>query len=400
MSEWTGVSRHGAGWRATVSQGRGRPLIQQHFPADTPLAEMQRWRAETQAGLTVVRKQRAYAGTFEADARRYLATITALPTYRERCRTIAGWIALFGHQRRDTITAAQIRAIRDRWLVSPRSATDPRPLAPGTINKRLRALSNLFTVLDGDRLPNPVRRVPEAREPDPEPRALDYATIRQILAALPDADRAKKGGTRGTVSQTKIRLRCLAFCPLTPGQLMALTPTDLDLPGARVRLPSRKKGRGAKAVWSPLTPEAQLAFGAFHRWACYGRFSVSSLRKSFKTGIARAGLTLSARVYDLRHSFATVAFQATQSLEAVASLLQHTDPRTTARYAAAAEALVLHARGQAVAQQIGITPLADDGKTRPILAESPTGLQRIRPRPKRSNRAKSSGKPGQKVGGR
>lgn len=351
---WTGIEKHGAGYRARVSQGRDLPRLEQYFPAGTDPREMQAWRQDTQASIRVQRKQRASMGTLAGDVARYLRIVTALPTLKDRKRELQAWVDVFGTARRASITPGQIRAVRDRWLTEPRADKKP-PLAPGTVNKRLRALSNLYAVLDGKNQPNPVRSVPEAREPDPEPRALTYDVIAAIIDHMPDAGRPEKGKKQSTLSETKIRVRCLAYCQLTHSQLAKLTPADLDLDHARIRLPARAKGKGAAAIWSPMLPEAVDAFRDFTAADLWGKFSRSSLRRSFNTAAKNAGVTGKVRPYDLRHSYATLAYRATGSLEAVGKLLQHASASTTRRYALAAEAQVLAEHGATVGQHFGAT---------------------------------------------
>lgn len=51
------------------------------------------------------------------------------------------------------------------------------------------------------------------------PRALDYATIERILAAIPDRGRPERDKKRATFSASKLRLRVLAYTGLTYAQL-------------------------------------------------------------------------------------------------------------------------------------------------------------------------------------
>ena len=327
---WIGIERHGHGFRARVSQGRGlRPLSRQ-FPLTATAAEMQAWRKDEQAKLRVTRKQRASRGTFEGDARRYLKTVRALTTYKERERHIGLWIEAFGTTPRDEITSADIRAVRDRWLTEPRGKDQP-PLSPHTVNLRLRALSNLYTVLDGRRSHNPVREVDEAHEPERGPRDLDYDTIRRILDKLPDVGRAPKGDKRPKVSLTKIRLRILAYTGLPAKQLMRLKPEDVDLEHGAVSVPGRGKGRGASAALLPLLPPAIDAFRDLHAAQAFGRFTTSSMWKSFQRAAKSANVS-GVRPYDLRHSFLTVVYDITRSLEVVMAFAQHADTAMSRQY--------------------------------------------------------------------
>lgn len=369
QSLWTGIAKHGAGWRASVRQGRDRPKIQKHFPHDTDPREMQRWRADVKAELHVTRKQRATRGTFEGDAKRYLALkqIQAMPTYKDRCYEIGYWRRRFGTRQRDAITTLDIAEAKAELL---------EQRAPGTVNKLLRALSNLYRVLDGPRAENPVRAVPEAKEPPPRPRGLDYPEVTRILNLLPDAGQPKKGETRSTVSKAKIRLRCLGYCPITPKQLMQIRKADLDLVRGAIHLPARAKGRGAAATWQKLTAPALDAFRDFDAHDLYGPFSLRTVRRALTSAATRAGYP-HFRVYDLRHSYGTAVYRATGSKEAVGRLLQHASPRTTDTYVARAEADVTAASVDALAPLFGPTDLSDRGRTRQIVTGAPAALQPV-----------------------
>lgn len=329
--QWTGIYAHGTGWRVVVSRGYGQAPVRRLFAKDTPPRIMQAWRADTQATLRLASKGRAKIGTFEADAKRYLISVKALPTIKDRKREIALWVAIFGRRRRDDITSADIRAQRDLWMTSGRSALDGRPPADNTINKRLRALSNLWTVLDGPKAPNPVRDVPEIEEDTPRPRALDFETIAKVIDAMPDVGQAKKGKERPDGSQSKARLRVLAYTGWSNSMLASLTPDDVNLEDGVARLPRRQKGKGAEAIFVPLVPEAVEALKEFARLNCWGKFSRRSLLTCWNRAMLRLGLP-ARRVYDLRHSFGTALLTASKDEGAAQDLLQHADPRTTRGY--------------------------------------------------------------------
>jgi integrase len=370
--DYTGLYRHGAGWRAVVSAGRGRPPKMRHFPKGTDVRVMQAWRDDERARLRLQRKARATSGTFEYDAQKYLDTVTALSSYAERVADIARWKVIFGTRQRDMITSREIREVRDRWMTEPRGlAPDGKtplpPYAASTINHRLRALSNLWTVLDGRRAPNPVREVPEAPEPDALPRALSYDLIERIIAAVTDRSRPIKGqGNKDTVSLTKVRLRVMAYTGLTYSQLARLTPASVDLQAGSMLVGRRRKGKGAKPRRLPLLPAAIDAFRALAAAQAWGPFSGDSVRKTFllavgkvRTQLAREGLELAPiRPNDLRHSMGSLVYRATGSREAARDLLQHESVRTTERYTLAAVSDVLNAQ-MALVRQIGTTSSGD-----------------------------------------
>ncbi len=327
-----GIHRHGTGWRASVSRGRALPPVRQAFALVTPFPVMQAWREDTRAALRVQRKSRATYGSFEGDVKRYLQAIQHQQKAGARAHELQMWIAEFGRRARSDIRTMEIQEAFDRWTLKSRSDVDPRPLAPATLNKRLRALSNVWTTLDGNRAPNPVRDVHELEEPEPQERALSYEVIEAIIRCMPDTGRGDKGKDRPTASKTKARVRVLAYSGLPPKQVAALARQDLDLDRGVVRVPRRKKGRGVAGDLLPLLPAGIDAFREFDSLNCWGPFSMSSLRKSFKSAAARAGFPSELRPYDLRHSFGTLFYDLSENKQLTARMLRHGDARTTERY--------------------------------------------------------------------
>lgn len=330
-----GVRRHGAGWQA-YCRVTG-VFLSESFPLDTPIGEMTQWRKDQQAAAS--KHPKPSRGTFAGDAARYLKHVAAMPSFQDRKADITLWIAIFGGRRRRSITSAEIRGHRDSWLLEGYAAS--------TVNHRLRALSNLWTVLDGRRAPNPVREVPEATEPDPQPRGVPYALLRAILDALPDRGSAARHTKRPAVSKTKTRLRVQLWTGLTHHELGRLERRDWDDVAGTLFIRARGKGTGGKARVIPLSKEARTALTAFDQADAWGAFSRSSLYQSFR----RACDTLLAsdetpadwkvllrdlRPYDVRHTHATTLYQASGDAHAAAEILGHRSTQTTKRYIGAA----------------------------------------------------------------
>lgn len=318
------------------------PPIEKRFPLDTPLETVKTWRDdELQRRRDLKKAGTPVSGSFAADAKKYLAAVTAMSEYAQRVRDIGLWTALFGERPRSSIAAVEIRTARDRWLtVGPKLVQRRQPgaaratwmevatpLSASTVNKRLRALENLWTVLDGRHAPNPVREVPEPQEPDSAPRALSYAVVERILGQLQP-------------SQTRARLKVMAYTGLSQVEISGLGPSDLDLARGSVVVRRRRKGRHGKMAppaLHPLTRDGVAAFREFVKFGCWGAFSVSSMWKRFQAAARRAGYA-GLRPYDLRHSYATAVFHATGDLAATQGMLRHRSAVTTLRYAAAAVA--------------------------------------------------------------
>jgi integrase len=283
-------------------------------------------------------------GTFPADVTRYLAleSIKRMPTFVERRRHLQEWIQVFGEIRRRTITALMIEQQRDAWMEHYSAAS---------VNKRLRALSNVFTKLDGRRAPNPVLDVAECEEPDPAARGLPYDVIEAILAEIPDTYiGTRKDGTRTAgkgkprPAQNKARLRVIAYTGLSHSQLKLLTPDDVDLEAGTMRLIARRKGRKIRRAQDrplpellPLIAPAVLAFREYARLNCWGSFSNSSMWKLFQRACKRLGLT-GLRPYDFRHSMLSVVYSETRDLRVTGRFGGHRAERTTRRYTISAVA--------------------------------------------------------------
>ena len=326
-------------------------FVSKTFPADSLLSDRRAWREQMRVDARRGALP-AEASTFAEDAARYLQSVAALPTIEQRRQHIDEWTRVFGDRRRSSIHPHEIRAQRDRWLTEPRLDREGRqrpPYAPGSVNKRLRALSNLWRVLDGRHAPNPVREVPEADEIESEPRALPYAVIEAILEAMPDVTQAPKGATRAAGSCTRARLAVMAWTGLAHVQLAGLRPEDIDWDGPSIWVRGRRKGAAGterKGHRKPITTQAVEALRRFDELNCWGRFSRSSMRKSLRTACRKVeerfrhdGITIDlshVRPYDFRHSYATALLAATGDLQTTQRLMLHQSASTTERYARAA----------------------------------------------------------------
>lgn len=302
-------------------------LHRQHFRTGTPLVTIRQWLLTTEM---VYRGKRARkTGRFEDDARAYLATVTAMPSYSDRTRHIEEWIAVFGQTPRATISSDAIAAQLQRWRTQPRTITrtgqppQQRILSASAVNQRRTALMHLYTTLDGKAGINPVRDTPKFREPDALPRHLDYTTIRKLLASMKP-------------SASKARLMVLAYTGIPHTQITSITAADVDLKAGTVTVAGRRKGSGTQAVTLPLTKDGIAAFKMMAREEAWGPFSRSSLRKAFRVATKKLGLS-GVRPYDLRHSFGTEVLLSTGNMAATQLLMMHSTQALTRRYTLAGE---------------------------------------------------------------
>lgn len=334
----TGIFKDATGLAVILPSvnAKGEPSQEEHrYPPHADVAKLKAWR-EDQIKKRKDRQAagRAPAGTFAADAVTYLEAVTALPRYQQRCVDIGYWVDLFGHRRRDSIQSHEIRAVRDRWLtigpkkVQRRPAPGQKavwteiaaPLAPQTVALRMRALENLWTVLDGKKAPNPVREVPEPDQEDGKPRALSYRVVERIFRRMPPHH------------PMTVRLRIMAYAGLAQSELARVTEDDIHLRQRQVWVPGRKKGRGAKGGMVPLSPEAHAAFKALIALEAVGPFNVSTMWHFFQRHAGYRDLT----PYQLRHSFFTGVQNASKDERALVKVSRHSSLVTLRRYTEAA----------------------------------------------------------------
>jgi integrase len=320
-----GIRRKRSGWQTYV-RIHGQ-YFSETWPISTPLEEMQDWLA-TQKDLYGTLGP--LKGSFAADVQTYLARVAAMPTIDQRTAHLALWVEAFGPDRPSLrITSTEIDIVLQDWL---------KTLAPGTVRKRRTALRSFFATMFPTKV-NPVKATRNPKEPPPEARALDYATIERVIAAMPDHVSVKPGQVK-PVSLAKIRARVIAYTGIPPGLLQHITARDLSLERRTVRVVPRSKGHGVEARTLPLTREGVTAFRAFDRANAYGTFAVEALNRSFKRGCTRANVE-GVSLYDLRHSFLSQVYRVTRDLATVGRLGLHAPgSNVPARYAQGANAEV------------------------------------------------------------
>jgi hypothetical protein len=192
-----GIWRDKSGISIVVHTRLGQ--TEERHPLDTELGKLkrrrealrvlERERARVAAGRAVQPARRRHFTTLAEDVDTYLKTRAAMPTIRDRTRQLQNWVAVFGERQRIKLAPHEIQQQRDAWLLACKS--------PAWVNLHLRALSNLYRTLDPD-APNPVRRVPEADEPNAIPRAIPSAVVAAIFESM-QPSRAKRltAGTPG-----------------------------------------------------------------------------------------------------------------------------------------------------------------------------------------------------------
>jgi integrase len=392
----------------------GRLMASKRYPIDTAgvLELLEHWREE----IKVEARKRQAAGApmpiivtgFAEDGERYLETKyppydergkprEKNPQYKECCRYIRVWVAIFGERDHTTITPDEIRRQCNEWIargprwvyVNGERVQKSGPgygLSPQEVNLRLRRLENMWSVL-WPKEENPVRHVDEYGEAvEAKPRGQTFAACYEVLANMPDFTTAKKGELPEPGSLSRARFELMFLTGLEPKQIARLTEADIDYQKPAIKLPTRGKGRSHKRRKRPRRilrdrPLIKAAVPAVRRVFALGGnkpFSSASIGRAIDAAVNAANvkraeekrplLPTDLRVKDwTRHTFGTELYRETHDIDLVAEYLGHADRRMAEIYAepalhehmieAAAKMSALAARAQ------GKTPAAEDGLT-------------------------------------
>jgi integrase len=286
VADLSGITKTAAGgWRLYV---RVRPLppVTRTLPKGTTQRQAIEARDTLRSSL---RKRRnadqrlaPTAGTFAADAARYLEAVAAMPTYADRAWLIGKWVDQFGTWHRRDITAADIRTALATWAET---------YSPRTLNHLRGALMHLWHVLDGKAERNPVRDVPSARLPDELPRNLPPEAITDILSRI-------------APSKARAVLRLMAATGMTVTEIGRIEPADV-LPDALIAR-GRRKGKGTRPRALPITPAVRTALDEFIAADAWGGVTVRTAGTAWRLAREKAGYGRTGwKAYDLRHTYLT-----------------------------------------------------------------------------------------------
>ncbi len=209
-----------------------------------------------------------------------------------------------------------------------------------TANRALALLSHMYTKAgEWGVVPtsmNPVRGVPRFRERRIE-RFLSHDELGRLGQALRELEAEGRLRPDHAVSPFALAaLRLLLLTGMRPSEVLALTWADVDLTRGVLRLPDSKTGR--KVVH--LNPPSTELLASLPRLADDARVfpprrrgAVEADLESAWRRVRRQARLDGVRLYDARHTFASVGVMSGASLYLVGSLLGHAKATTTARYA-------------------------------------------------------------------
>ena len=328
-----GVRVYPSGRKIWVVQSRGGGLPRRVTLGVHGEVEADRARALAGAAIRTIKSGGDPAAGFAAPtvadlAARYLAGHVAASCNAHTAGIYRGSLAnhilpALGALPLAEVGRADVAALHRRLRGTPRAAN--RALA---ILKKMFALAEEWGMAPEGA--NPCTGVRKYRERRRE-RFLSGAEYRRLGGALAAAE-AEGWASEGAVAA--LRLIMLTGC--RSGEILNLRWDDVDRGGGELRL--RQSKTGARMV--PLTPTAATVLDAIARepgnpWVIRGRkrgTRLASLTAEWYRIRARAGLD-GLRIHDLRHSYATRALSAGESLAMIGRLLGHADIASTLRYA-------------------------------------------------------------------
>lgn len=296
--------------------------------------------ADLQRGIVVDRTTPART-TFAELAARYMAEHAATrkkPSSQRLDRTNLRLHLLprLGALPLDTITPAEVTALHHAMHATPVSA-----------NRCLSLLATMFGLARrwglyaGD---NPAHGIEPYRERRRD-TMLSATQRRRVLELLDQFARE-----RLALPSVLAVIRVLLFTGARPGELLGLTWDRIDWDARLIRLADSKTG--PKVLY--LSDEAVATLAGLEQTSVWvfpgrgGKAPLVNVTRTWRTIRRLAELPVGTRLYDLRHTFASVAAEQGYSLPMIGALLGHTQPATTARYVH-----LLHAPVGEAARKVG-----------------------------------------------
>ncbi len=312
VQRWLTIGAHGSPWTPEMARKEAKRLIGLILSGADPAVD---------------RKRDREAATFEGLAQRYMedhARVYKKPgTAANDARTLKRYVLpAFGKLLVKDITTADIARLITRMKATPFAANRTRALLSHMMRKA-RVWGEREDAV------NPVADVPKFGEVKRD-RFLSPDEMARLGKALTEA------ATSGESPYVVGALRLLLLTGARLSEILTLKWEWVDVEARLLRLPDSKTGKKTIALSAPaLDVLASLPRQEGNPHVICGAKAgarLINLQQPWERIRAAAGLD-DVRMHDLRHSFASVAVAGGASLPLIGSLLGHSQPQTTARYA-------------------------------------------------------------------
>ncbi|NOX95827.1 MAG: tyrosine-type recombinase/integrase [Alphaproteobacteria bacterium] len=312
VQRWLTFGRHGAPWTPDAARKEAKKLIGRILEGADPAAE----RTTDQKADTL----KVFAERYTAD---YAEPHKKSKTVNDEHRNLRNHILpTLGNMKVKDITRADVTRLHLGMRDKPYAA-----------NRCLSLMQHMFKMAevwgvraDGS---NPSNHVEKFKETSRE-RFLSERELKRLGRVLRVVEQA---GQRPYVIAA---IRLLLFTGARLREILNLQWTEVDLGAGLLRLADSKTGKKTIALSAPaieVLSSLPRIEGNPHV-ICGAKIGASlvNLQKPWQR-IRKAALINDVRLHDLRHSYASVAAASGHSLPLIGSLLGHSQPQTTQRYA-------------------------------------------------------------------
>lgn len=312
VQRWLTIGRHGAPWTPETARSEAKKLIGMIEAGKDPAGE----RAEEREAETLATFAARYLADY-ADANKKASSVA------EDRRNLQNHILpALGRLKVRDVTRADVARFIAGMRETPIAANRCRALLAHMFRK-----AEAWGVRPGGS--NPTAHVEKFEETKRE-RFLSPEETKRLGEALRAADAA------GESPYATAAIRLLLFTGARLSEILDLEWAHVDLAARVLRLPDSKTGRKTVALPAPaIEVLAGIARQADNPHVICGTLPgarLANIQRPWRRIRNAAGLP-DVRLHDLRHSFASVAVAGGMSLPLIGSLLGHSQPQTTARYA-------------------------------------------------------------------